>query len=343
MGMTCMHDRCGRKRDEQPTGGMRTLLARGLIGRTWLTDRLRCVALLAIVLAASGTDGRGEPFRLLAWNVESNRPGSPPVSDPAVIASRLENLAAGADTRAAIFVLSEVDPRTAPSYCAAIESSSGVDYEPLLSASGGFRDADSLLVLVDVGRFSVEDTCEIHRYGGISGNTIVADASEDVGTLRARSPLAIRLVDRTTGASMWVVAVHLARGEEQLRTDQARMLCRWATDRGDPIILAGDCNFDFDIRTRRGNQAWDVIDASGVWKWLEPDPLIDTNWADDRTAPRGVRRDRYPDSMLDFVFVANSARAWIADSDVVVVDGDFPDDDTTSDHRPVIATFDPVP
>jgi hypothetical protein len=45
--------------------------------------------------------------------------------------------------------------------------------------------------------------------------------------------------------------------------------------------------------------------------------------------------DRYPDSMLDFSFVAGAAKNWKAECRAIVRDGDFPDDDKTSDHRPV--------
>jgi len=297
----------------------------------------------ALVCSINGPVVRGaEPFHLLAWNVESNRPGAARVSDPATIAARLESLVRDPRTRTSIVVLSEVAPNTVPAFRAAVARGSGQDFEAILSASGGFRDADSLLVLVDRARFGVEDVYEIHRHGGIDGNMLVADEGPDLGTLRARSPLAVRLVDRTGGTRFWLVAVHLARGEESLRTDQARMLCRWAADRGEPVILAGDCNFDFDFTTRRGNEAWRVVDESAVWRWIEPDPLVDTNWADDRSAPPGERRDRYPGSILDFVFVANEAGAWRCESDVVVEPGDFPDDDMTSDHRPLVATFEPT-
>ena len=44
---------------------------------------------------------------------------------------------------------------------------------------------------------------------------------------------------------------------------------------------------------------------------------------------------RYPDSMLDFSFLAGAAKDWKAECRVIVRDGDFPDDDKTSDHRPV--------
>jgi hypothetical protein len=284
-----------------------------------------------------------EPFRLLVWNVESNRPGASQVSDPRVVASRLESLASDPATASAVVVLSEVDPATVPAYREAFSKGSGSEFEAHLSASGGFRDSDSLLVLVDSRRFTVDETREIHRYAGIAGNMVVTEGEGDPGSLRARSPLAVRLVDRTDGRALWLVAVHLARGEESLRTDQARMLCRWASDQNEPVILAGDCNFDFEFGTRRGNEAWRVVAESGVWTWLEPDPLVDTNWADDRAAPSGVRRDRYPDSILDFIFVANAAKSWSGESDVIVIPGDFPDDHTTSDHRPLTAIFRPEP
>ena len=57
--------------------------------------------------------------------------------------------------------------------------------------------------------------------------------------------------------------------------------------------------------------------------------MIDTNWSDNN----GV--DRYPDSILDFSFVAGAAKDWKAECRVLVREGDFPDDKKTSDHRPV--------
>ena len=44
-------------------------------------------------------------------------------------------------------------------------------------------------------------------------------------------------------------------------------------------------------------------------------------------------KDNYLDSMLDFVFLANGARAFECQCSIVQRDGDFPDDATTSDHR----------
>ena len=46
--------------------------------------------------------------------------------------------------------------------------------------------------------------------------------------------------------------------------------------------------------------------------------------------------DNYPGSMLDFAFVANGAKEFTWECEIVVRDGDFPDDETKSDHRPTV-------
>ncbi len=102
-----------------------------------------------------------------------------------------------------------------------------------------------------------------------------------------------------------------------MRTDQARMLVRWAADLKEPAISAGDHNFDYDFKTAQGNPGYQAMVADSVWQWLKPDPLIDSNWSDDRSV-RDRRVDRYPDSILDFIWVANAAKNWKGDSDVIV-------------------------
>jgi endonuclease/exonuclease/phosphatase family metal-dependent hydrolase len=116
------------------------------------------------------------------------------------------------------------------------------------------------------------------------------------------------------------------------------MLVKWAADQSVPVITAGDFNFDYEFKTQQGNPGYQAMMEGGVWEWVKPDPLVDSNWSDDRQAV-GQRADRYPDSILDFVFVAKGAKQWQAESDVVVRPNDFPDNDQTSDHRPLIARF----
>jgi len=302
----------------------------------------RMVAALVVVFLSIAA-ARGEEFRLLAWNVESNRPGQPPVSDADVVADQLAELLRNPATRSQIVALSEVEPKTVERYRRAVAGGLDGDVDFVTSASGGYADADSLMVVVDARRFRIDDVFELHRYAGIKANfTVDQETSSEYGSVRARSPLIAKVHDHASGRPFWLIVVHLARGEEELRVDQARALRRWAADRSEPIVAAGDFNFDYVFATARGNAAFDAMLEGGTWKWLKPDPLVDSNWSEDRQKGMpGV--DSYPGSILDFVFVANGAKGWRGTSDVVVRAGDFPDDNRTSDHRPIVATFRPAP
>ena len=50
--------------------------------------------------------------------------------------------------------------------------------------------------------------------------------------------------------------------------------------------------------------------------------------------------DDYPDSMLDVVFAAGAAQGRDVACQVITWPGDFPDDQTISDHRPVSSVID---
>jgi endonuclease/exonuclease/phosphatase family metal-dependent hydrolase len=146
-----------------------------------------------------------------------------------------------------------------------------------------------------------------------------------------RPPLVAEVSSIDGERSFLIVNVHLARGNARLRTEQATGLREWARSQTLPVILAGDCNFDFQFDTGRGNAAWKAFFADGVWNELEPEKRIDTNWADDD----GDGADNYPNSSLDFVALRSSDPGLIGVSRVFVRPGDFPDDATTSDHRAV--------
>ncbi len=305
--------------------------------------RTGVAALIIVCIVAFATEvALGQDFRLLAWNVESNRPSSPPVSDPVVLGKELTELLTATATRSQIIALSEVDPKSFQVFAKAAAAGLKSEIDFVTSASGGFQDSDSLMLVVDTSRFLIEEAMELHRFAGVSANfNVTEESSPEFGTLRARSPLAVKVRDKSDQKTFWVIVNHLARGEAELRTDQARMLVKWAAAHPEPIISAGDHNLDFEFKTQKGNAAFDAMLEGGVWEWVKPDPLIDSNWSSDfRIQDRNV--DRYPDSILDFIFVANQAKGWHGKSAVVVRDEDFPDNEKTSDHRPLIADFNPV-
>jgi endonuclease/exonuclease/phosphatase family metal-dependent hydrolase len=245
---------------------------------------------------------------ILAWNVESGG------SDPQVIAQQLKEL--GSDD---IVCLSEVDPTNFELFRSAMA--------PSFSAINGRTGrSDSLQILYDSQKFEALQTEELETYRDYTLNN---------GT--HRSPLYVRLSIKGTDKQIVVMVNHLARGNAELRKMQAIGLREWARDQDAPLVSIGDFNMDFDFRTERGNDAFPEMIRDSIWTWVRPKELVDTNWAD--RGKDGV--DDYPDSMLDFAFVAGPAKTWTPECVVVVRSSDFPDDDKTSDHRPIRLTLKP--
>lgn len=239
-------------------------------------------------------------LKMLSWNVESDG------NSPEVVAKQL---IAFADC--SIVALQEVRLENESRYTAAL----GATKKSLISNSGR---SDRLMIVYDTSRLDLLSFSEPSEY-----------QEHKLNDGNHRSPLVAVFRDQESGTEFTFLTVHLARGNAKLRAEQAMGLREFARDSGMPMIAAGDFNMDYDFPTAKGNDAFVEMLRDNIWAWVKPDPLIDTNWSD-----RGGK-DNYPDSMLDFCFVANAAREWLIECDVVVREGDFPDDNETSDHRPV--------
>lgn len=272
----------------------------------------RQLVLLALVVGCQPADSSpaANPqtppgaISLLAWNVESGG------ADPSVIAEQLKHLG-GYD----VYALSEVSPDDFEIHAAAL----GSNYQSIESKTGR---SDRLQILFNTDRFELVRKQEMDHYRDYILNN---------ETRTHRSPLMVHLRQRDTGVEFLVVANHLARGNEDLREKQAIGLREWARDQTLPTITIGDFNFDYDFPTEKGNEAFVEMMRDNVWLWVQPEEFIDTNWADSD----GDGNDNYPHSMLDFAFVAGPAKTWNPTCRVIVRDGDFPDTQQTSDHRPV--------
>ena len=270
----------------------------------------RQILLLALLVGCNpggltpADDSPADPTQIsiLAWNVESGG------SDPALIAEQLRALD-GYD----VYALSEVSPDDFELFAGVF----GPGFESVESETGR---GDRLQILFDSERFELIRRQEMDRYRDYLLNN---------GT--HRSPLMVHLRERDTGVEFQVVANHLARSNEQLRTKQAIGLREWARDQTLPTITIGDFNMDYDFPSQEGNEAFVEMLRDNIWEWVEPTEFIDTNWSDSD----GDGRDNYPHSMLDFAFVAGPAKEWKPASEAIVREGDFPDDERESDHRPI--------
>ena len=246
-------------------------------------------------------------YNLLSWNVESDGATSK------VICEQLAEL--NKDDHYDIFTLSEVLPADLKKFRYAL----GKHYKYVYSKSGF---SDRLEILYNENKFELVRHFEIKEINILN---------------RYRAPLVAHLKDRENGTEFLVMVNHLARGKAEIRQKQATMLVDWARDQTLPVFALGDYNFDFVFKTRKGNPAFSNMLKDNIWRWVEPVELIDTNWYDNPRNPDGI--DDYPGSILDFAFVAASAKNWKSTCRVLVRDGDFPDDKTTSDHRPFEMTI----
>lgn len=311
----------------------------------------KILTVLALVLLSQGV-AQGEEITVLSWNVESDRPNVN-TNDPAVIAQQLTELQTDRGPYDLI-ALTEVRATSARTYETAVEVDD-IDYHAFASSTG---NTDRMMLLARADRFNLvgSDAIELQNDGrpGTGAITFPGGGS--------RRPFLVRLRDTENGNLELIFMVnHLTRGNQQVRRTQAEGLREWARQQTVPVIAAGDYNFDFDFGNLTGNRAMTIFmrrDANDggafVWNWIIPGAefeiegasdserrvnllaqLIDTNWTGDNS------EDQFRDSLLDFIFVAQGARDWAAKSTVIVRTNDFPDDEDTSDHRPVEATLDP--
>lgn len=245
--------------------------------------------------------GQRHRIDVVGWNVQSGG------ADPEVIAQRLRAFA-GVD----LWALAEVGADDADLYRQAVADGEGASFDVQLGSTGG---GDRLLLLYNADRFS------------LLGATEMLDHTVQAG---ARAPLFAHLVDAVSGAEFLFMVNHLPYEESATRAWQAQQLNQWARAQSLPVVAAGDYNLRWSVQNGEQNHdaAYDMLTADGVWRWLRPRTLVSTRcggW------PCGF------EEILDFVFVANGAQGWAGSSHIVVEPGDFPEDESTSDHRPVRA------
>jgi endonuclease/exonuclease/phosphatase family metal-dependent hydrolase len=277
----------------------------------------RYFVLFFVLLVCLAPCGIAQELHVVGWNVESGE------NDEDVIARQLSEL-----DRFHIYGLTEVHASNFSRYEEAIDGAFPADYEYVHTESGG---GDRMMIVYDSDRLSlVGSPQELERHEGYTLNRRDNDSN-----LRHRSPFVVRFLDTETDVEFLFMLNHLARGDSNARLEQAKGLREWARDQLLPVVAVGDYNFDYKFTTGVGNQSFGRFMEDDIWVWVEPVELIDTQWTDRNGS------DKYPDTILDFVFVSGAAQSWPAESSVIERSGDFPDDARTSDHRPVRATLTP--
>lgn len=259
------------------------------------------IFLSTIVLLYLFSTAWAESITVVGFNVESGD------ADPAVIAEQVTEID-GVD----IWGFSEVQNQAwLEEFSMAAGADEGARFAAVLGTTGG---GDRLGIVYDADRLELLDHFELDEIN-IGG--------------RVRAPLVAKFRLKMGGSPFLFMVNHLYRGSEEGRHQQARLLNEWAEEQSLPVIATGDYNFDWSVEDGEDDHdaGYENMVKDGVFVWIRPESIIPTNCSHHR-------------SVLDFVFVTHDAKDWSGSSQILFPAEDYcPDDDTTSDHRPVQASF----
>jgi hypothetical protein len=263
-------------------------------------SHLRALALAAVtILTACFANASAQQVTVVGWNVESGG------ANPRDISRRVRAFQ-GVDIWGFCEVLNDSWARA---FEAAAEDGEAVDFRHITGTTG--RE-DRLVIVYDAGRFREVSHQELHNInpGG-----------------RVRAPLVARLRERSTGREFLFMVNHLYRGDNAARHRQATQLNTWARQQTLPVIAVGDYNFDWSVTNGDTNhdRGYDNITRGGAFNWVRPATLV-----------RSQCNPQF-DSVLDFVFTTPGANGFGGTSEIVVEQGDCPDNNNTPDHRPMLA------
>jgi hypothetical protein len=184
-------------------------------------------------------------------------------------------------------------------------------FDTILGTTGG---GDRLLIVYNSTKLEKVGREELHAIN-VGGSV--------------RSPLVGTFNIRATGQVFKFMVNHLYRTNDPGRHQQASQLNNWGQGESLPVIAVGDYNFDWEVQDgeNKHDHGYDLMTQASVFHWIRPAVLVKTQ------ASTG-----YPPSVLDFVFVHDGESGNLTGtSEIIVVPGDFPDDDNTPDHRPLLA------
>ncbi len=262
---------------------------------------MKRISMIIITVLITASSVFASELRMVSWNMESGD------ASPHYLSKQIRKMR-GID----LWGLSEVkNEQWAALFAKSAQNARGKAYKAVLGSTGR---ADKLLILFNAERFKLIKSYEL--------NDINVG-----GTLRA--PLVVDLLDNKTGIEFSFMVNHLARGKtkpEPRRTQQAKMLRTWALNKNGPVLLSGDFNLDCELpELTKCDQAYYEMVKGDVLDWVKP------------STPIRTQCNRRYNSILDFIFVGNQARAWNPTSKILHTSYEMcNDDEEKSDHRPVL-------
>ncbi|PCJ56429.1 MAG: endonuclease/exonuclease/phosphatase [Candidatus Hydrogenedentota bacterium] len=264
---------------------------------------------LCLVFAVTPNVYTENEIRIVTWNIESGG------ADIAAIADRVSGM-----EEIDIWGFSEVQNIDwMIKLETAAETGETDNFEFIPGSTGG---TDRLAIVYNTDKFEMVKNFEIHWN----------DRPWFTSNMRPRSALVAKLKHIASDVDFFFVVNHLYRGRgvDPRRLDQATALRDWASEKSLPVIAVGDYNFDWDLDINETAQNYEKgfgnMTAWSVFTWVVPANLITTH-------------DSRYNSILDFIFIANSEGKINATSEILVAYDEFSPRSEKSDHRPVLGIF----
>ena len=270
--------------------------------QTTIAILFACVSCFAAALPAAPV--APNQFTVVSWNVDSGD------ADPHLIALRIA-ATKGVD----LWGLTEVrDERWAAMLKDAAQENRPAEMVSILSPTGGTGRS---LILYDAEQF------ELVRWSDLGWESEPWYKPD----MPVRPALAAQLRHRPTGLEFLFV---VNRFHPQWAAWQAVKFNEWAARQTIPVVAVGSYYFQYCVGPQPiqcdGQKGLQTMAFDGVFQWLKPENLVKTF-------------DHDADTIEDFIFTANAMGKLQGRAAIVVEPGDFPDTESTSDHRPVRATF----
>ncbi len=243
-----------------------------------------------------------QELQVIAWNMETGG------ADPAVLANQIEQFQ-GID----LWGFSEVRNRDwALAFTEAAAEGEQAEFRMILGTTGR---GDRLLIVYNASLLEEIRHEELHDINPQG---------------RVRAPLVAQFRVIRSDTEFLFMVNHLYRSRPNRRHEQSEALNAWAQPQTLPIIAVGDYNYDWEVPggDTDHDAGFDLLTANRTFTWVRPGTLIPTQC------------HTQFHSVLDFVFVTQPVQGWNPTATIEMAQpGYCPDDDTTSDHRPILATF----
>jgi endonuclease/exonuclease/phosphatase family metal-dependent hydrolase len=252
-----------------------------------------------------------EKIIFISWNIESGG------SNMDSIATKMESL-----EDIDIWALSEVPPNAKDILLNAASYRIDSNYDYVFS---DLRSNDRLMIIYNQDKMKLLSKIELI----------------EIALVTMRPALIAKFQTIETKKNFYFIVVHLARNPDYIRHAQSRAIQKWVNRRQNSrIIISGDFNYDWDVIN--GNTDHDkgfdilTIDDKNNQQlfWKKPVSLKCTQFTDNNNDG-----DNDYNSILDFIFVNNRAKNLDWKVEILETPNDFPDNEFTSDHRPLKGKF----